>query len=76
MSARETLSAVLALWLQSRDDTCHRQTAAGGAAAGDRVGFPWEAVAVLAACRVEGLQLGMWGGDLIMNGEMSCLVVN
>lgn len=73
MPAGETLSAVPALWLQSSDDTRHRQTAIG-AAAGDGVGFPWEAVAVLAAGSAEWLQLGTWGADLSINGEVSCLV--
>lgn len=64
MPAGETLSAVPALWLQSRDDTRHGQTAIG-AAVGDGVGFPWEAVAVLTACS-EWLQLGTWGADLLI----------
>lgn len=74
MPAGETLSAVLALWLQIRDDTRHGQTAIG-AAAGDGVGFPWEAVAVLTACSIEWIQLGTWGADLLINSEVSCLVV-
>lgn len=74
MPAGETLSVVPALWLQGTDHTGHRQTAIG-AAAGDGVGLPWEAVAVLTACSAEWLQLGTWGAGLLINGEVSCLVV-